>query len=56
MTEELLHHVLGDAGVDQARPERVAELVPGHSHGLSGLVMQADGALPGFELLDEGAV
>src|SRR5215472_13503019 len=42
MAEELLHHVLGDAGVDQARPERVAELVAGHPDRLPGLVTQVD--------------
>src|SRR5262249_42942295 len=56
MPEELLHHVLGNAGVDQPCPERVAELVTGHPDRLPGLIAQADGALPGLELLDEGAV
>ena len=42
MAEELLHDVLGDAGVDQPGPEGVAELVPGHGDRLAGLVAQAD--------------
>jgi hypothetical protein len=56
MAEELLHHVLRDAGVDQACPEGVPELVTGHRDRLSRLIAQADGALPVLELLAEGAV
>ena len=56
MAEELLHHVLRDAGVDQACPESVTELVTGHRDRLSRLVAQADDALPAPELLAERAV
>ena len=56
MAEELLHHVLRDAGVDQPCPECVTELVTGHGDRLPGLVAQVDDALPAPELLDEGAV
>jgi hypothetical protein len=56
MAGELLHDVLGDAGVDQACPESVTELVTGHGDRLPGLVAQADDALPAPELLAEGAV
>jgi hypothetical protein len=44
--EELLHHVLGNARVDQPGPECVTELVGGHGDRLPGLVVQADDALP----------
>ena len=56
VAEELLDDVLGDAGVDQPGPERVAELVAGHGDRLPGLVVQADDALPAPQLLAEGAV
>ena len=53
---ELLDHMLGDAGVDQPRSRRVAELVPGHGDRLPGFVVQADDALPVRQLFGEGAV
>src|SRR5437667_6046432 len=56
VSEELLHHVLGDAGVDQPGPESVTELVGGDSDRLAGFVVQANDALPVSELLGEGAV
>src|SRR5262249_19467594 len=56
MAGGLLHHMLGDAGVDQPRPECVTELVGGHGDRLPGLVAQADDPLPAPELLGEGAV
>jgi hypothetical protein len=56
MTEHLLHDVLRDAGVDQPRPEGVTELVGGDRHGLTGLVAQADVALPPGEPFAEGGV
>ena len=46
MAEELLDHVLRDAGVDQPGPEGVTELVTGHGDRLPGLVAQVDDALP----------
>ncbi len=48
--------MLGDAVVDQPRPERVAELVGGHAHGLAGLVMQHDAVLPVRQPRAEGGV
>ena len=48
--------MLGDAGVDQPRPECVTELVRGDGDRLAGFVMQTDDALPVSELLGEVAV
>ena len=56
MAEELLDDVLGDAGVDQPGPDRVAELVGVDAHRLAGLVVHADAALPAAELTREAAV
>ena len=56
VADQLLHDVLGDAGVYQAGPERVAQLVGGDGHGAAIFVMEVYAPLPGPQLAPEGMV